>query len=47
MRICKRCFTSFPMTSREPELRAHCENKHADFKFEQAFPDYGKEEQKE
>ena len=47
MRICKRCFTTFPYTAREPELRAHCDNKHAEFKFEQAFPDYGKEEQKE
>jgi len=43
MRICKRCFTQFPFTSREPELRAHCDNKHEDFKFEQAFPDFGKE----
>jgi len=47
MRICKRCFTTFPYTAREPELRSHCENKHAEFKFEQSFPDYGKEEKKE
>jgi len=43
MRICKKCFTQFPLTAREPELRLHCENKHDTFPFEQAFPDFGKE----
>jgi len=43
MRICKRCFTQFPMTAREPELRSHCENKHEEFKFEQAFPAFNEE----
>jgi len=43
MRVCKKCFTTFPMTSREPELRTHCDNRHPDFGFEQSFPDYGKE----
>jgi len=43
MQVCKRCFTQFPMTAREPELQSHCENKHPDFKFAMAFPDYGKE----
>jgi len=38
-----RCYTQYPFTAKEPELRAHCDNKHPDFKFEQAFPDYGKE----
>lgn len=43
MRICKKCYTQYPYTAKEPELRTHCENKHPDFKFEQSFPDYGKE----
>jgi len=43
MRICKKCYTQFPYTAKEPELRTHCENRHADFGFEKAFPDYGKE----
>jgi len=41
MRVCKKCFTAFPMTSREPELRTHCDNKHPDVKFEQSFPLFG------
>jgi len=45
MRICKKCFTQFPFTAREPELRTHCENKHGDFPFEQSFPNYGKEDE--
>jgi hypothetical protein len=38
------CCSQYPYTAKEPELRTHCDNKHPDFKFEQAFPDYGKEE---
>jgi len=40
MRICKKCYTQYPYTAKEPELRSHCENKHPDFKFEQSFPGY-------
>jgi len=40
MRICKKCYTQYPYTAKEPELRTHCENKHPDFKFEQSFPDF-------
>ena len=43
MRICKKCYTQYPFTAKEPELRTHCENKHPDFKFEQSFPDFGKD----
>ena len=43
MRICKKCYTQYPYTAKEPELRSHCENKHPDFKFEQSFPDFGKD----
>lgn len=46
MRICKRCFTQFPYTTKEPLLRVHCQDKHPDFTFETSFPDYGKEEEK-
>lgn len=43
MRICKKCYTQFPLTSKEPELKKHIEAKHPDVGFEASFPDYGKE----
>jgi len=45
MRICKKCYTQYPMTAKEPELKAHCESKHADFGIDKAFPDFGKAEE--
>jgi len=46
MTTCKKCYTQFPQTTRELELRTHCDNKHKEFGFEQAFPDWGKKEEK-
>ncbi|BFZ62344.1 hypothetical protein YB2330_003437 [Saitoella coloradoensis] len=37
--ICKACFQTFLMTTRQPELAVHAENKHGKT-FEACFPDY-------
>eukprot|EP00456_Euglypha_rotunda_P037646 TRINITY_DN28909_c0_g1_i8.p1 TRINITY_DN28909_c0_g1~~TRINITY_DN28909_c0_g1_i8.p1 ORF type:complete len:194 (-),score=21.75 TRINITY_DN28909_c0_g1_i8:42-623(-) len=38
---CKRCLQTFAGSAQRPELVTHCESRHAEFKIDYCFPDFG------